>query len=320
MVGAVAGLAGLTACQPAQLIRRDPSRRLVLRINLYGNAPYAPLLQMRERKLLEEAVPGMWVEWKVIPGLDAVNEALREGGVDIAVGPPTALLLAREADLPVRVIGGISALPCAVIGRSGLRSLAAVRQTDRIAIPDATSFEASLLQLAALRELGDAQALDTVMTERPHLDALPAVVQGKELAAHVTMTPFLELELEGNGPERLVDSRQLFGGLGTTALAYALPSLKERAAPLIDVFAAALMDGARLAVSDASGTARLLSETEDIRMAPERLGGLLERSGWQLGAPPLGVTRIAELWQRTGRLRQTPVSWTELAFDGVSGS
>ena len=44
---------GLAACQPARFVRRDPSRRLVLRINLHGSAPYAPLLLMRERRLLE---------------------------------------------------------------------------------------------------------------------------------------------------------------------------------------------------------------------------------------------------------------------------
>jgi NitT/TauT family transport system substrate-binding protein len=309
----------LTACQPARLIRRDPSRRLVLRINIFGTTPFAPLLQMRERRLLEEAVPGMIVEWKSIPAVDAVNEALRDGGLDMATGSPTSLLLAREVGLAARVIGGISAIPCAVIGKPGLRSLTAIKQTDRIVVPEESGLEASILQLAALREFGDARALDQNVAYGSHLDALPALKQGKEFAAHVSMTPFLELELEGAGPERLIDSRELFGGTPTSALAYALPSLRERAAPLIEAFTEMLAEGARLAAADPVGTARLLSETEDLRIAPERLGALLERSGWQLGAPPLGVTRLAELWQRTDRLRQSPTAWSALAFDGVAG-
>ena len=319
MLGGAAGLVGLTACQPARLIRRDPSRRLVLRINLFGNTPYAPLLQMRERRLLEEAIPGMWVEWKVIPAVESVNEALRDGGIDIATGPPTALLQAREVGLAARVIGSISAVPCAVIGRPGLRSLGSIKRADRIVVPEEASLEASILQLAALRELGDARALDANLTYRSHAEALPALKQGKEFAAHVAVTPYLELELDGAGPERLVDSRELFGGLPTTALAYALPTLRDRAAPLIEAFTEALAEGARLAADDPVGTARLLSETEELRIAPERLGALLERSGWQLGARSLGVTRLAELWQRTGRLRQSPTTWPELAFDGVAG-
>ena len=291
----------------------------MLRINLFGTAPYAPLLQMRERRLLEEAIPGMWVEWKLIPDGEAVNEALRDGGIDIATGSPTALLLAREVGLGARVIGGISALPCAVVGRPGLRSLAAIKPSDRIAVPEESSLEASVLRLAALRELGDARALDANLTYRLHTEALPALKQGREFAAHVTMTPFLELELDGAGPERLVDSRDLFSGLPTSALAYALPSLRDRAAPLVDAFTEALTESVRLVTADPVGTARLLSETEDLRISPERLGSLLDGSGWQLGARPLGVTRLAELWQRTGRLAQSPTSWSELAFDGVAG-
>jgi NitT/TauT family transport system substrate-binding protein len=310
---------GLAACQPARLVRRDPSRRLVLRINLYGSAAFAPLVLMRERRLLEEAVPGLSVEWKEIPSAREVNEALRDGGLDLGVGPPTAFLLAREAGLPVRLLCGVAALPCAVVGRAGLRSLAGLRQGDRIAIPEQTGLEAAVLQLAALRELGDPRALDGSVLERSHVEALPALKLGKDFAAHVAVTPFLELELEGTGPERLVDSRDLFGALPTTALVYGLPSLRDRAGPLLAAFTGALTDAGRLALADSVGTARLLAEGDDLRAPPERIGGILARSGWQPGPRLSGVVRIAELWQRTDRLRYTPADWAELAFPGVQG-
>jgi ABC-type nitrate/sulfonate/bicarbonate transport system substrate-binding protein len=318
LAGAGAAL-GLAACQPARLVRRDPSRRLILRINLYGSAAYAPLLQMRERHMLEEALPGLTVEWKIIPTADDVHDALHNGGLELAVGPPTAFLLAREAGLPVRLVSGISALPCAVVGRAGLHSLRGLRPGDRIAVPEGTSLEAAVLQLVALRELGDSRALDGNLLERSHVEALPAIRLGKDVAAHVTITPFLELELEGTGPERLVDSRDLFGGLPTSALVYALPSLRERAGPALAAFTDALADAARLAAADPIGTARLLSEADELRAPPERIGEILARSGWQPGPRLAGVVRIAELWRQTDRLRRTPTSWAELAFDGVPG-
>jgi NitT/TauT family transport system substrate-binding protein len=176
-----------------------------------------------------------------------------------------------------------------------------------------------VLQLAALRELGDPRALASNIMVRPHVDVLPSLKLGKDFAAHVAVTPFLELELEGTGPERLVDSRELFGGLPTTSLAYALPSFRERSAPILDAFNATLAEGARLAMADPVGTARLLTETDDLRASPDRIGEILSRSGWQPGAHLTGVTRIAELWRRTDRLRRTPGAWSELAFDGVQG-
>jgi hypothetical protein len=39
----------------------------------------------------------------------------------------------------------------------------------------------------------------------------------------------------------------------------------------------------------------------------------------RLGTRISGVGRIAELWRRTNRLRCTPPTWSDLAFDGVEG-
>jgi NitT/TauT family transport system substrate-binding protein len=291
----------------------------VVRINLFATAAYAPLHLMRERQMLEAALPGLTVEWKAIPAAEDVHEALRTGGLDLGVGPPTAFLLARDAGLPVRILSGVSALPCAVVGRAGLRSLGAIRKGDRIAVPERDGLEAVVLHLAALRELGDARALDGNIVERTHADALPSVKLGKDLAAHVAVTPFLELDLDGGGTERLVDSRDLFGSLPTAALVYGLASLRERAGPILEAFTSTLAEAARIVRADPAGAARLLSETDDLRATPERIGDVLARSGWQPGPTLSGVLRIGELLWRTDRLRQPPSPWRELAFDGVQG-
>jgi NitT/TauT family transport system substrate-binding protein len=274
---------------------------------------------MRDRKLLEQSLPGLSVEWKMIPAAEAVNQALRDGGLDLATGPPTTFLLARQAGLPVRLVSGICALPCVVIGRPGLRSLGMIRPSDRIAVPDEASLEAAILQLAALRELGDPAALNENLAVRPHVEALPALKLGSDLAAHVSVTPFLELELEGAGPDRLVDSRELFGGLPTAAVAYALPLLREQSAPILEAFTLTLAEAVRIAQADPIGTARLLSEPEELRAPPERIGEVLARSGWQPGPRLTGVTRIAELWRVTDRLRRGSLAWPDLAFEGVPG-
>lgn len=317
--GAALGSLGALACRPARLERREPGRGLVLRVNVHGSAAYAPLHQLRERRLLERTIPGLTVEWKAIPSAEAINDALATGGLDLAAGPPTAFLLARESGLPARLVAGLCALPCAVVGRSGLRSLGALPAGDRVAVPDPVSFEAAVLELAALRELGDPFALAGRTVQREHADALAALEAGRDLAAHASVTPYLDIELERAGPTVLVDGRDLFDGPASTALVYALPSLRERHGAVLDAFASVLADAARLAASDPIGTARLLVEAEELQVAPERLAQVLARSAWQPGPRLAGVTRIAELWRRTDRLRRVSPRWEELAFEGVEG-
>ena len=87
----------------------------------------------------------------------------------------------------------------------------------------------------------------------------------------------------------------------------------------VQSFTEALAESARLTAADPIGTARLLSDTEELRALPERIGEILRRSGWQPGPRLAGVVRIAELWRRIGRLRRTPTIWAELAFEGVPG-
>lgn len=319
LVAGASATAGLAACQPAKLIRRDTSRRLVLRINLYGSAAYASLMLMRDRALLEKAVPSLTVEWKIIPQAETIHEALENGGLDLAIGPPTAFLLAREAGLPVRLVAALAALPCAILAKPRLRTLAGLRPTEKVAVPEQTSFELAVLELAALRDLGDARALRNRVVVQSHAEALVAMKQDGEVSAHVAVSPFVELELQGPGPVKLLDARELFSKPPTTSLVYAMTALRERAGPLLAAFTETLAQASKQTRSDPLGTARLLSEVDELHASPQQIGEILARSGWELGAQISGVSRIAELWRRTDRLHEPALAWSDLAFPGVQG-
>jgi len=291
-----------------------------LRINVFGNASYATLLRMRDRSLLEKAVPGLSVEWKSIPDVDTINDALVNGGLDIATGPPTSYLTARENGVPARIVAGLSTQPCTIVGRVGLHALAGLRGGERIAVPDEKSYEAVVLELAALRELGDPLACESRVTRKPHAEALVSMQTGRDISAHVSTTPYREVELQDSELVRLVDDRELFDEPATGSLVYALTALRERNRPLLGIFVEVLTQAATEVAADPTDTARLIGETEELKLSRDRVGSILAASGWQPQTRPSGVTRIAELWRQTDRLRQTPTSWSELAFPGVEGN
>ena len=292
----------------------------MLRVNYFGNASYAALLHMRDRGMLEKAVPGLTVEWKAIPDADAINDALADGGLDVAAGPPTFFLAAREADVPARIVAGLSTQPCTIVGRVGLHALTGLRSGELIGVPDEKSYEAVVLELAALRELGDPLAFQSRIVRKPHAEALVSMQAGRDISAHVSTTPYREVELQNPELVRLVDDRDLFDEPATGSLVYALTALRERNRPLLEVFVEVLTRAAKESAADPADTARLIGETEELKLSRDRVGSILAASGWLPQTRPAGVTRIAELWRQTDRLRQTPTAWSELAFPGVEGN
>jgi hypothetical protein len=118
---------------------------------------------------------------------------------------------------------------------------------------------------------------------------------------------------------RIVDDRDLFEAPATAALVYALPALRQRNAALFSTFIDVLSEAASQVAADPAEAARLMSEPDELKLSRERVGAILAASGWRPGTRLSGVTRIAELWRQTNRLKQTPISWRELAFDGVDG-
>ena len=318
---------GLAGCQPARAVGRGggSASGQVLRINVQPGLAYAPLLVMQSRRLLERRVPGLSIEWKTIFQPDLVHDALASGGLDIATGSPTAFLLGRERGLPARVLAGVSELPIAVISRRGdLRSLRDLRVEDRVAVPSSDSHERTVLRMAALRELGDARALDRLVVTRPHRDALAALLGRGDLTAQVTVPPFLDRALESPGVRRLVDGAEVIGGASPYLLAFTTPPARRERPELFEAFVDALREAGDLAVGNPAEMARLLAERahaegEEPRPAAAGVARRTDRGDVLFSAEVRGLTRVAEFLRHVGQLERSSAAWGDLVFDDVQG-
>jgi NitT/TauT family transport system substrate-binding protein len=309
----------LVACEPAKWTpARQPERGRVLRISVQGGIGYAPLLVMRKHRLLEQRVPELHVEWSVIPGAETIEEALAMGDLDLATGTATAFLQARERGVPARILAGVAELPIGLTTtRPETRSLRDFRPGDRIGVPALDGHEHTVLRMAALRELGDWQALDPLVVARPHAEASAALVGGRDIVGHVTIPPFLDDELTRPGVRRLIGGYEATGGPMTTVVAYTMPSLRERQPALYDIFLAALRDAVDLATRDVEGTARLLAEAEGPDGETPRFVHALARPGLVFSTHVRGLDRLVTFMRYTGQVKTAPTSWDELTFQGV---
>jgi NitT/TauT family transport system substrate-binding protein len=290
----------------------------VLRIAVQGGIGYAPLLVMRKHRLLEQRVPELQVEWSVLPGAETVEEALLMGDLDLATGTTTAFLQARERGVPARILAGVSELPIGLVTtRAEARSLRDFRPGDRIAVPALDGHEHTVLRMAALRELGDWQALDPLVVARPHAEASAALLAGQDIVGHVAIPPFLDDELTRPGVRRLIDEHEAASGPMTTVVAYTTPSLRERQPALFDIFLAALRDAVDLATRDATGTARLLADADGPDGETQKLVRALARPGLTYSPQVRGLERLVTFMRYTGQVQTAPTSWDELTFQGV---
>jgi len=319
----LAGLGGAllasAACQPARYATREPPRGLALRINLLMYAPYAPLIVMQERALLQDRVPKLNVEWKLIPSADAVHDALRTGGLDVAIGSATTFLLLRDGGVPVRALAAVSELPIGVISnRPEVRRLQDLRPPDRIAVPGVGSHEASILRMAALREIGDPRALDGLLVGRSPGAGLSDLRTRQLVGAQAAISPFLDVGLETTGFRRLDDP--VASPALTTILAYAMPDLYERRRPLYDAFIDALPEASTLAKALPGGLARLLNETEELDLSSPTLAGYLARPAVSYGTRLRGLSDLGRFLTLTGQLRSPAEPFDALAFPDVFGT
>ncbi len=288
-------------------------------MNLLSYAPYAPLLVMKERELVQQRVPRLSVEWKVIPRTDTVHEALLTGGLDVAIGTATTFLMLRASGVPVRALAAVSELPIGVVGsRAEARTLRDLRAGDRIAVPDATSHEATILRMAALRELGDPRALDGLLVGMPAGEGLGASRAREGLAAQVMTTPYLDVAQDTTGLRRL-DDRATQPAL-TTLLAYTLPYHRERRRPLFDAFVDALTEAAALVTKAPEQLTKLLSETEELDLSPPALAAYLRRPGVIFGTRFRGLVDLAAFLSLTGQGQVLSLTWGELTFEPAMGT
>jgi NitT/TauT family transport system substrate-binding protein len=311
-------LAG-AACQPARYTNREPPRGLALRVNLLAYAPYAPLIVMKERGLVQQRVPGLSVEWKVIPKVETLHEALLTGGLDVAVATATTFLLTRASGIPVRALAAVSELPIGIVAnRPEARSLRDLRQGDRLAVPDAESHEATQVRIAALRELGDPRALDGLMVGRSQGEGLAALLSRQGVTAQAAITPYLDLARDTPGVQRLDDAAGL--PATTTLVAYTLPALRERRRPIFDAFVDALTEAATLVTAAPESFAKLTNEVQELDVSAPALAAYLRRPGVGYGTRFRGLTDLAGFLTLTEQIRSPAPTWGELTFEGAAGT
>lgn len=271
---------------------------------------YAPMVVVKQKRWLEEAVPGLQVEWKVISSSVAIREAMLAGEVQIGCGSVAPFLIGRDRGFRTRLIAALNTVDLWLLTNDPrVQSVRDFRPGDKVAVVAPDTNQAFVLRRAAQQAFGDAKALDLAMLSMPHPDALQSVLTN-QVAGYVGAPPFQEAAA-ARGVRRLLSSSDLFGPL-TFNVCFAREQLERQNAPALRALQAVVQRAIGLLTEQPAEAAALLAR--DAGQPEAELARQLAQPETRFTTEPAGVEALGAFMHETGFLRAPAGKLDELLF------
>ena len=276
---------------------------------------YAPLLIIKQQRLLEKAYPGLKVDWRQLASGTPITDGMIKGDIQIGAMGTGPMLVGWARGINWKVIAPLDEADLWLMAKDkSIRTIADLRGK-RIATPTATSIQAVALRKMAQVKLGNPRALDSSLISMDHPDGMQALLSG-QIDAHFTSPPYQWLEL-GRGAHVVGRSYGYFGAhtflvsVATqkfydeyTAFSNRYYKLVKQAIDLLNKrpkVAAAI-----LAREDASDTT-----------AAQFKAWITRKKTLTYTTRPRGLMRTAGFMNKIGLLGKVPGSWRDLVFPPV---
>jgi len=278
---------------------------------------YAPIIMIREQKLIEKRYPGIQVDWKILSSATPITNGIIAGQIDlgaIGVGP---LLTGYARGIDWKFLAPLSEADLWLMAKDPAIKTVADLQGKRIAMPSANSIQAVVLRKAALVKLGNVKALDSSIVSLEHPDGLQALLTG-QVSAHLTSPPFQFQELSA-GAHIVLRSSQYFGAhtfVGLTATQKWYDQNTEFAKWLYDTIKA--QDD--LIHSNPKKAGELLSSEAGGDPSAAQFTKWLTAKAVSFDTRPRGLMRFSNFMNNNGLLSKRPSAWTDLVFPPVQAT
>jgi len=291
---------------------------------------YLPLIVMKERHLVEQAVteaglPSPTVTWDQFSGAAAMNDALISGNLDIAtagVGPMIIVWARTHGSLKMAGIAALGAMPnLLTTSNPNIKTLADFTDKDRIALPAVKiGAQAVMLQMAAEQTFGPGQQnkLDDITVSMAHPDAAAALLGGNsEIDAHFTSPPFSNQELANPRIHKVLSNYDQMGGPATFTVLYAADKFHAANPKTYGAVLTALDRAMAMIKADPTAAAALYIKSENSKLTPDFVEGIIRDPANDFTSTPLQTFKIAQFLYKTGAIKVQPTSWKDLFFPEI---
>jgi NitT/TauT family transport system substrate-binding protein len=315
----------------------EPASAVEIRLARQFSMGYLQFNVMEHRQLIEKHARALGlgdvkVTWLTFNGPAAVNDALLSGTVDIASGGAPGLLLlwskTKGTANEVRGIAAMSSQPFLLNTRNpSIKTLADIRDTDRIAVPAVrVSIQAIALEMAAAKSFGEANfaKLDHLTISMPPPDATAALLSGSGGVDLVfSVPPFQQQQLEKPEIATVLNSFDVMDGPHTFTLAWTSARFREQNPVLYRALIAAMQEATDLVNSDKRGAAALWIEDSHSKLPLDFVESIVGGPQVRWTLAPQSTMKFAHFMATSGMLKTAPESWRDYFFPeiyGVDGS
>ena len=280
---------------------------------------------MEQQRLIEKhgaraGLPNLSANYIRLAGSGPVTDSLLSGRLHFASGgAPGAILLWDRTRGAVKSCFAMNATDQKLVTvRPGLKSIADLLPTDRIAMPAAkTSPQAIWLQMAAAKLFGiaDYAHYDAQTVTRAHPDSMAQMIGRSEINCHWTTSPFQEREL-ANPAVHEVDSSLRITGLPsvTPNTIYGNAAFREANPLAWRAAIAAFHEATEFIINEPTQAAELyLKNSGDKDTVPNVLAAM-SAPGNQFTLQPRGVQKFADFMADTGVVKRRPTNLADLFF------
>ncbi|MEG1942348.1 MAG: ABC transporter substrate-binding protein [Angelakisella sp.] len=277
---------------------------------------YAPLAIMKEKKLLEEKLPGITVNWKQFGGPTAIREGMLSGDIDIGFMGCAPVLVGIDNGMPWKYVTGISSNEVAIVtDKPYVKTLADFKPQDKIAILSPACTQHVLLCMLAQKQLGDPNALDTQLVSMSHPDAANALLADTEIAAHVATPPYIGTELAA-GMHTIATGDEIMGKPFTFITGVALIKFHDEHPTEYNAFIEALEQSIDYINNNMDEAVKLLAPTYGIGEA--ELKAQMTYNGTIYSSRLEGIPELSAAMQQMGFTKGNP-AFGDIVFPNVNG-
>ncbi|HVI51886.1 MAG TPA: ABC transporter substrate-binding protein [Candidatus Sulfotelmatobacter sp.] len=279
-------------------------------------------LKLVEKHAKEE---GIALTARVIPlnQPTGIIDALLSGGADVGASGITPFITLWDKtrnNAGVKAIAALNSQPAYLnTNNPNIRSLRDFTEKDRIALPAVkVAYQATILQMAAEKEFGAYDRLDTLTVGLAHPDAATALLSGKsEITAHFTSPPFQTQELADPKVHKLLSSYDITGGPATFSGIYTTARFHDDNPKAIKVILAALEEANQIIKTDPRRAAEIYVRLDNAKLSVAEVEAILRDPEIVYTLVPQSITKYTDFMSRVGTIGKKPASWKDLFFPEI---